>query len=139
MTVVVGYVPDATGYLAVTEAVREARWRETDVVVVNAVDSVGYTRPTAADELDLDALAARLDAEGVRHSIRHLDIGGGTASDAVLGVAEEVGAELLVVGLHRRSPVGKALLGSNAQQILLNAGCPVLAVRADDPTDAGPP
>jgi nucleotide-binding universal stress UspA family protein len=107
--------------------------------VVNAVDSVGYTRPTAADELDLDALAARLDAEGVRHSIRHLDIGSGTASDAVLGVAAEVGAELLVVGLHRRSPVGKALLGSNAQQILLNAGCPVLAVRADDPTDAGPP
>jgi nucleotide-binding universal stress UspA family protein len=51
----------------------------------------------------------------------------------VLGVAEEVGAELLVVGLHRRSPVGKALLGSNAQQILLNARCPVLAVRADDP------
>jgi hypothetical protein len=82
MTVVVGYVPDATGYLAVTEAVREARWRETDVVVVNAVDSVGYTRPTAADELDLDALAARLDAEGVRHSIRHLDIGSGIASDA---------------------------------------------------------
>jgi nucleotide-binding universal stress UspA family protein len=137
VTVVVGYVPDATGYLAVTEAIREARWRETDVVVVNAVDSVGYTRPTAADERDLDALAARLDAEGVRHSIRHLDIGSGAASDAVLGVAEEVGAELLVVGLHRRSPVGKALLGSNAQQILLNAECPVLAVRADDPTDAG--
>jgi len=139
VTVVVGYVPDATGYLAVTEALREALWRKTDVVVVNAVDSVGYIRPTAADELDLDALAARLDAEGVRHSIRHLDIGSGTASDAVLGVAEEVGAELLVVGLHRRSPVGKALLGSNAQQILLNAGCPVLAVRADDPLDAGRP
>jgi nucleotide-binding universal stress UspA family protein len=137
VTVVVGYVPDATGYLAVTEAIREARWRDADVVVVNVVDSVGYTRPTAADERDLDALAARLDAEGVRHSIRHLDIGSGTASDAVLGVAEQVGAELLVVGLHRRSPVGKALLGSNAQQILLNAGCPVLAVRADDPTDAG--
>ena len=66
------------------------------------------------------------------HSIRHLDIGGGTASDAVLGVAEEVGAELLVVGIRRRSPVGKALLGSNAQRIILNATCPVLTVRVDD-------
>jgi nucleotide-binding universal stress UspA family protein len=132
VTVVVGYVPDATGYLAVTEAAREARWRGTDVVVVNAVDSVGYTRPTAADELDLEALSARLDTEGVVHQIRHLDIGTGTASDAVLGVAQEVDAELLVVGLHRRSPVGKALLGSNAQRILLNAACPVLAVRAED-------
>ena len=132
MTVVVGYVPDTTGYLAVTEAAREARWRETDVVIVNAVDSAGYTRPTAADELDLDALAARLKTDGMPHSIRHLDIGSGTASDAVLGVAEEVGAELLVVGIRRRSPVGKALLGSNAQRIILNAACPVLTVRTDD-------
>ena len=132
MTVVVGYVPDASGYLAVTEAVREARWRETDIVIVNVVDSAGYTRPTAADELDLDAVTARLEAEGVSHSISHPDIGSGTASDAVLGVADEVGAELLVVGMHRRSPVGKALLGSNAQRILLSATCPVLAVRADD-------
>jgi nucleotide-binding universal stress UspA family protein len=134
VTVVVGYVPDATGYLAVTEAIREARWRETDVVVVNAVDSAGYSRPTAADELDLDALTARLESEGVPHSISHPDVGSGTASDAVLGVAREVDADLLVVGMHRRSPVGKALLGSNAQRILLGAGCPVLAVRA---TDAG--
>jgi nucleotide-binding universal stress UspA family protein len=132
VTVVVGYVPDATGYLAVTEALREARWRETDIVIVNVVDSAGYTRPTAADELDLDAVTARLEAEGVSHSISHPDIGSGTASDAVLGVADEVGAELLVVGMHRRSPVGKALLGSNAQRILLSATCPVLAVRAAD-------
>jgi signal transduction histidine kinase len=46
--------------------------------------------------------------------------------------AEEVGADLVVVGLQRRSPVGKALLGSNAQRILLGATCPVLAVRAHD-------
>jgi nucleotide-binding universal stress UspA family protein len=134
VTVVVGYVPDATGYLAVSEAVREARWRETDVVVVNAVGPAGYARPTAADERDLEAMEARLGDEGVPHRIRHLDIADGTTvSDVVLGVAEEVGADLVVVGIHRRSPVGKALLGSNAQQILLNAGCPVLAVRAEDP------
>jgi nucleotide-binding universal stress UspA family protein len=132
VTVVVGYVPDPTGYFAVTEAIREARWRETDVVVVNVVDSIGYTRPTAADERDLDALAARLEAEGVPQQVRHMDIGSGHASDAILRVADEVGADLLVVGIHRRSPVGKVLLGSNAQRILLNATCPVLAVRAED-------
>jgi nucleotide-binding universal stress UspA family protein len=130
VTVVVGYVPDATGYLAVSEAIREARWRETDIVVVNVVDSAGYTRPTAADELDLDAVTARLEAEGVPHSVSHPDVGSGTASDAVLGVAGDVGADLVVVGMHRRSPVGKALLGSNAQRILLGATCPVLAVRS---------
>jgi nucleotide-binding universal stress UspA family protein len=130
MTVVVGYVPDSTGYLAVTEAVRQAGWRHTDVIVVNAVDKAGYTKPTAADELDLDAMEARLISEGVSHEIRHVDLGSGQASDAILGVADEVAAELVVVGLHRRSPVGKAFLGSNAQRVLLDSSCPVLAVRA---------
>lgn len=130
MTVVVGYVPDRTGYLAVTEAVRQATWRGTDVLVVNAVDQAGYVRPTAADELDLDALTARLTADGVPHQIRHVDIGSGQASDAILNAVEEVEADLVVVGLHRRSPVGKAILGSNAQRVLLEAQCPVLAVRA---------
>jgi nucleotide-binding universal stress UspA family protein len=130
VTVVVGYVPDATGYLAVTEAVRQAQWRGTDVVVVNAVDASGYVRPTAADEQDLDALATRLTADGVAHEIRHLDVGTTRAGEAILAVAQEVSAELVVVGIHRRSPVGKALLGSTAQRVLLDAPCPVLAVRA---------
>jgi nucleotide-binding universal stress UspA family protein len=133
MTVVVGYVPDATGYLAVTEGARQALWRGTDVVIVNAVDAGGYVRPTAADELDLDALDARLTTEGVPHDIRHLEIGSAHAYEAILGVAGEVDAELIVVGIHRRSPVGKLLLGSNAQRVLLDAGCPVLAVKATEP------
>lgn len=131
MTVVVGYVPDPTGYLAVTEAVRQGTWRNTEVIVVNVIGHAGYTRPTAADQLDLDALEARLVSEGVRHDIRHIELDAGEASDAILGVVDEVGAELVVVGLHRRSPVGKALLGSNAQRILLDAPCPVLAVRSE--------
>jgi nucleotide-binding universal stress UspA family protein len=130
MTVVVGYVPDSTGYLAVTEGVREAKWRGTDVIIVNAVDQAGYVRPTAADELDLDALEARLTTDGVPHQVRHVDLGAGQASDAILGVVEEAEADLVVVGMHRRSPVGKAFLGSNAQRVLLDAPCPVLAVRA---------
>ena len=131
MSVVVGYVPDSTGNLAVTEAVRQAGWRGTDVVVVNAVVPAGFTTPTAADEKDLDALSARLTAAGVQHAVRQVDLTGGTtASDEVLRVAKEVDAELIVVGLRRRSAVAKALLGSNAQRILLEADCPVLAVRS---------
>lgn len=133
MTVVVGYVPDRTGYLAVTEGARQAQWRDTDVVVVNVVDEGGYTRPTAADEIDLDALEARLAADGVPHDIRHLDVGTTRASEVILQVAGEVAAELIVVGIHRRSPVGKLLLGSTAQRVLLTAECPVLTVRAGEP------
>ena len=44
--------------------------------------------------------------------------------------AERVGASLIVIGLRRRTPVGKLILGSNAQRILLDASCPVLAVKS---------
>ena len=46
-----------------------------------------------------------------------------------MGVAEEVDASCLVIGLRRRSPVGKLILGSSAQRILLDATCPVLTVK----------
>ena len=132
MTVVVGYVPDATGYLAVSEAVREARWRETDVVVVNAVDSAGYVRPTAADERDLDALAARLNVEGVPHRIRHLDIGGGTASDAVLGVRRRSAPNSSSWGSTAAPPSARRCSAATPSGSCVNATCPVLAVRAED-------
>ncbi|MHA3701953.1 universal stress protein [Jatrophihabitans sp. YIM 134969] len=132
MTVVVGYVPDATGFLAITEAVQQARFRQTDVVIVNVVDESGFVKPTAADEQDLDAVARRLTEDGVRFSVRHVNQDRRFASDEILKAADEVEAELIVVGLQRRSPVGKALLGSNAQRILLGATCPVLAVRAPE-------
>ncbi len=132
MTVVVGYVPDATGFLAITEAVQQARYRHTDLVIVNVIDETGYVKPTAADEQDLDAVARRLTEDGVRFSIRTVNQDSRYASDEILAAAEEAGADLVVVGLQRRSPVGKALLGSNAQRILLGAHCPVLAVRAPE-------
>jgi nucleotide-binding universal stress UspA family protein len=132
VTVVVGYVPDATGSRAITEAVQQARYRQTDVVIVNVIDESGFVKPTAADERDLDGVARRLTEDGVRFSIRHVNQDTPHASDEILKAAEETGAELVVVGLQRRSPVGKALLGSNAQRIILGATCAVLAVRASD-------
>lgn len=47
----------------------------------------------------------------------------------LVGVAEELGADLIVLGFSKRSRVGKALIGSDAQAVLLQATCPVLAAR----------
>ena len=133
MSVIVGYVPDNTGLLAVRLAAQEAAWRDTDVVVVNVVGAVGYTHPTAADEVVLDALAAELTAAGVAHEIRTVeDTSGAKPGEVLLEVAEQPGTELIVVGIKRTSAVAKAVLGSTAQRVLMGAPCPVLTVRAAD-------
>ena len=55
----------------------------------------------------------------------------GSTTGSVTGaeVADETDADLIVIGLRRRTPVGKLILGSNAQRILLDAPCAVLAVK----------
>ena len=74
-------------------------------------------------------IKTRLDESGVEHDIRQLVRGFEPAED-LISIAEANNAELLVIGLRRRSPVGKLILGSNAQRVLLDAPCPVLAVKA---------
>jgi nucleotide-binding universal stress UspA family protein len=65
----------------------------------------------------------------VEHDLRHLVRGKDPVND-VLDTAEEMQAELIVIGIRRRTPVGKLVLGSNSQSILLEATIPVLAVKA---------
>ena len=67
---------------------------------------------------------------GVEYDVRQLVRGFDPAED-LISIAEDSDAELIVIGLRRRTPVGKLILGSNAQRILLDAPCPVLAVKAD--------
>jgi nucleotide-binding universal stress UspA family protein len=55
---------------------------------------------------------------------------GHEASEEVVEAAERVKASLVVIGIRRRTPTGKLLTGSQAQRILLDATCPVLAVKA---------
>ena len=63
--------------------------------------------------------------EAIMRSIR-----GREAHEEILAVAAERRADLVVIGLRRRTPVGKLLMGSTAQRVLLEATCPVLAVKA---------
>jgi nucleotide-binding universal stress UspA family protein len=53
----------------------------------------------------------------------------GEVADEVLRVAREIDASVIVIGLRKRSAVGKLLMGSSAQRILLDADRPVLAVK----------
>jgi nucleotide-binding universal stress UspA family protein len=129
--IVVGYVPKPEGHAALELSVIEARMRGSSILVVNSHRGGREFRSGTAsdDESQLADVRVRLEEAGVQHEIRSLVRGLDPAED-LIKVAEDVSAELIIIGLRRRSPVGKLILGSNAQRILLDAPCPVLAVKA---------
>jgi nucleotide-binding universal stress UspA family protein len=130
VTIVVGYVPRPEGRAALRRAVVEATLRGEDLLVLNAARGQAWTEAGVATEQDLDVVRAELAGAGVRFEVRQL-IRGKDPADEVIDAAAESGAELIVIGLRRRSAVGKFIMGSTSQRILLEADCPVLAVKAD--------
>ena len=129
-TVVLGYVTKPEGEAALEASIAEAKLRSADLVVVNSHRARhGDAEAHARIEAELADVRAKVEAAGVTVDVRHPETGLEAAED-LLQIAREVDAELIVIGLRRRTPVGKLILGSNAQHILLDAECPVLAVKA---------
>ena len=129
MAIVVGYLATAEGRAALDAAVQESAVRGDRVVVVVSRRQDEPTEQQQDLDVALAAVHAELEAAGIDHEIRVLV--GGDVADDLLASAEETGARLVVLGLRRRSPVGKLILGANAQRVLFDAPCPVLTVKPD--------
>ncbi|MFI6009135.1 universal stress protein [Streptomyces sp. NPDC051243] len=130
MTILVGYVPSPEGEAALRAAIDEARRRDEKLLVVNTSRGDALVDPRFAQEPDLTHVREDLAALGVDFDIRQV-LGARDAAEEIIDLAEETDASLVVIGLRRRSAVGKLIMGSAAQQILLGVGCPVLAVKAE--------
>jgi nucleotide-binding universal stress UspA family protein len=128
-TIVVGYLPTPEGSAAIEHAKRLAVGTSARLVVVNTGRNGDYSHPSFATAHDIDAIETELTEAGVAHEVLQ-PTDGRSAAEAVLGAAISRTADLIVIGLRRRSPVGKMITGSTAQHILLDATCPVLSVKA---------
>jgi nucleotide-binding universal stress UspA family protein len=129
MTIVVGYVPTPEGEAALAAAVAEAQLRDQPLHVVNSSRGDSLTDSRFASEGALEKVRAHLDEAGVVYEIAQ-EVRGHEASEEVVDAADRVQASLIVIGMRRRTPTGKLITGSQAQRILLDAHCPVLAVKA---------
>lgn len=131
MTVLVGYIPTPEGRAALALAAAEAQLRGAALVVVNAHRDDRLSDPTVVDEGDEELARYRREAEARGTPVEVVVPHGADPAEAITRAAREHDAALVVIGVRHRSAVGKLILGSTAQQVLMDAPCPVLTVRAD--------
>ena len=130
MNVVTGFIRSDEGHAALEYGVKEVKERGGRLYIVHSSEGGRHENSdeVIADNQELERIGEELKTSGVEFDIRRYARGFTPAED-VVDVANEIGADLIVIGLRRRSLVGKILLGSNAQDILTQANCPVLAVK----------
>jgi nucleotide-binding universal stress UspA family protein len=130
MTVAVAHQVSPTSRGALLQAVQEARFRATDLAVLHVVESIDADNKEAYRLGVADEIEKAVGADPAVPWRLHLATAGADLAGTLMRLVEEIDADLLVIGARRRSPVGKALLGSVAQTVILEANLPVLVVKA---------
>ena len=120
-------------------AFRLACWMARDYGARVIVLHVAEPLPTVSDvgmlipppPVDLLSLREKLDhlkARGGKAQVETLLLQG-TPADEILKVAENNKCDLILMGTHGRTGIGRLLMGSVAEQIVRKATCPVLTVK----------
>lgn len=128
MTVLIGYVPNPVGEAALAAGIAEAAAHGEDAVILNSPRRGSTVDAKLIGPDDEARLIADAAASGVTATVDHADHGADIVDVFTSAVASS-GARLVVIGLRRRSPVGKLVMGSEAQRLLLELDAPVLAVK----------
>jgi nucleotide-binding universal stress UspA family protein len=106
--------------------------RQTSLAVIHVGESMDLDLFEAYRAGISDDIAKAMGVAGLDSADWQLHMAAGDdVAEKVLELAAEADAELLVIGARRRSPVGKFLLGSVTQSIVLDAPMPVLVVKAE--------
>jgi nucleotide-binding universal stress UspA family protein len=128
MSIILGFVPNERGEAAFVKALSLASQLDQKLIIINSSGRHSHTDPRLASKPDLEALVTRAAEAGVAAHISR--DAGEDGPDALIEASRSEDTEMIVIGIRKRSQVGKLLLGSDAQRILLDASCPVLAVKA---------
>ncbi len=129
MTILVAYAPRPEGRAALEKGIEIAGRRSERLLVVNAISGDNQNDPSLADTTEVEAVEKRLQASGLDAEFKQF-VRGKNAVAEILDLAESPDVSLVVVGLRKRNPVGKLIMGSVSRDIILSVPCPVLAVKA---------
>jgi len=136
-TIVVATDLSGAASTAVRYAQAIARLYESTLVIVHAIDPVGYAFPDGAPEFAAADHAAREELRRIEEETRlegipvHSVMETGVIYERILQATLDHHADLLVLGTRAKSGIGRAALGTIARQLLARATCPVLTVPPD--------
>jgi len=129
MTILVAYVPRPEGQAALDKGIEIAKRRNERLLVVNATTGGAKDEGAMASVQDVERIEAQLKAAGVQSEFKQYGRGK-SAIEEIEVLVTALQPYVLVIGLRKRSAVGKLILGSVAQEILMSVDCPVLCVKA---------
>jgi nucleotide-binding universal stress UspA family protein len=130
MTILVAYIPRPEGHVALDKGIEIAKERNEDLIVVNATPGGSGEDPSRADPQDVERVEQLLSVSGIKAEFKQF-VRGRNAVEELEELVATLPVSVLVIGLRKRSAVGKLIMGSMAQEILMNVPCPILAVKAD--------
>lgn len=130
MTIAVAQDDSAEGRAALLHAAKEAAFQQTSLAVLHVLADTSAAEPTL-DSLERD-ISRALDSAGFGDLDWSLYTAaeGTSRATALVELTEKVNADLLIIGSRHRTPIGKFLLGSTVQRVVLDAPVPVLVVKA---------
>jgi nucleotide-binding universal stress UspA family protein len=129
MTILVAYVPRPEGQAALEKGIELAKERNEYLIVVNATPGGSGDDPSRADAQDVERIEQLISVSGIQSEFKQF-VRGKNAVEELEDLVATTNASMLVIGLRRRTAVGKLIMGSMAQEILMTISCPILAVKA---------
>ncbi|ATG53479.1 universal stress protein UspA [Brachybacterium ginsengisoli] len=128
-TILLAYVPSATSEAAFEFAVQEATRREAALLVLASERAPDPRK--ARGVTDKRPLEERLAETGLEFELRTVPKRDDPADD-ILDAVEHDDIGLVVLGIRKRTPIGKILLGSTSQRVAIESPVPVVLVKPED-------
>lgn len=133
MKILVGYDGSNTAKDALSLAKTHAKAFDAKVHVTRCITQTHEVKPEDMDKMDradqeLARICKKLNEENIPCEARLL-VSDLSPGERLVEYAKETGANYIIVGVRRRSKVGKLLFGSTAQFVILEAPCPVITVK----------
>ena len=130
MKLMVGYDGSNSSKEALRLAKSHAEAFNANVHVVHSMESGTETEREDIDTMEKELAWAKsyFEKEAIKCDT-HLLIRGLAPGEDLVAFAKDRGIDAIFVGIKRRSRIGKILMGSNAQYVILKAPCPVVSVK----------